>query len=145
MVVKGMLEQITTSQVGAAAAMECWVGCGVLGAGCFYSVCCAGAACADLGQGLGAETATCYPGPHGLLRITACLPPTTSALLPTPDRHHHCCRPLPPPACLQVNLVNADLLAKKRGLRIVETVVPAEGTAVLSEIEVGAGGWVGGT
>ena len=45
-------------------------------------------------------------------------------------------------ARLQVNLVNADLLAKKRGLRIVETVVPAEGTAVLSEIEVG--GWVGG-
>jgi hypothetical protein len=36
----------------------------------------------------------------------------------------------------QVNLVNADLLAKKRGLRIVETVVPAEGTQVLTQIEV---------
>ena len=39
--------------------------------------------------------------------------------------------PLPP----QVNLVNADLLAKKRGLRIVETVVPSDGTGVLDEIE----------
>jgi hypothetical protein len=37
----------------------------------------------------------------------------------------------------QVNLVNADLLAKKRGLRIVETVVPSEGTQALTEIEVG--------
>ncbi|KAI3429279.1 hypothetical protein D9Q98_005375 [Chlorella vulgaris] len=39
----------------------------------------------------------------------------------------------------QVNLVNADLLAKKRGLRIVETVVPAEGTQVLTQIEVAVG------
>lgn len=38
-----------------------------------------------------------------------------------------------------VNIVNADLLAKKRGLRVVETVVPAEGTAILSEIEVEVG------
>lgn len=36
----------------------------------------------------------------------------------------------------QVNLVNADLLAKKRGLRIVETVVPSDGAGVLDEIEV---------
>ncbi|KAL4447497.1 hypothetical protein ABPG75_004716 [Micractinium tetrahymenae] len=39
----------------------------------------------------------------------------------------------------QVNLVNADLLAKKRGLRIVETVVPSDGDAVLREIEVAVG------
>jgi D-3-phosphoglycerate dehydrogenase len=38
-----------------------------------------------------------------------------------------------------VNLVNADLLAKKRGLRIVETVVPSDGTGVLDEIEVAIG------
>lgn len=36
----------------------------------------------------------------------------------------------------QVNIVNADLLAKKRGLRVVETVVPAEGTAALAGLEV---------
>lgn len=39
-------------------------------------------------------------------------------------------------SCSQVNLVNADLLAKKRGLRIVETVVPSDGSGVLDEIEV---------
>ncbi|PSC74816.1 D-3-phosphoglycerate dehydrogenase family [Micractinium conductrix] len=39
----------------------------------------------------------------------------------------------------QVNLVNADLLAKKRGLRITETVVPADGDSVLNEIEVSIG------
>ncbi|EFN59904.1 hypothetical protein CHLNCDRAFT_56437 [Chlorella variabilis] len=39
----------------------------------------------------------------------------------------------------QVNLVNADLLAKKRGLRIVETVVPSDGTSALSLIEVAVG------
>lgn len=38
-----------------------------------------------------------------------------------------------------VNLVNADLLAKKRGLRIVETVIPSEATGILSEIEVSIG------
>jgi D-3-phosphoglycerate dehydrogenase len=38
-----------------------------------------------------------------------------------------------------VNIVNADLLAKKRGLRITETVVPAEGAAILSGIEVALG------
>jgi len=43
---------------------------------------------------------------------------------------------------MQVNLVNADLLAKKRGLRIVETVVPSDGDTVLKEIEVR--GCVGG-
>ncbi len=32
--------------------------------------------------------------------------------------------------------MNADLLAKKRGLRIVETVVPSDGAGVLDEIEV---------
>ncbi|KAL6771313.1 PGDH1 [Auxenochlorella protothecoides x Auxenochlorella symbiontica] len=36
----------------------------------------------------------------------------------------------------QVNIVNADLLAKKRGVRIVETVVPSEGAAVLNSLEV---------
>ena len=35
-----------------------------------------------------------------------------------------------------VNIVNADLLAKRRGLRIVETVVPSEGSFLLGEIEV---------
>lgn len=41
----------------------------------------------------------------------------------------------------QVNIVNADLLAKKRGLRIIETVVPSDGTsaATLTEIGVGLG------
>ena len=39
----------------------------------------------------------------------------------------------------QVNIVNADLLAKKRGLRVVETVVPSEGTAILSHMEVSVG------
>lgn len=29
-----------------------------------------------------------------------------------------------------VNLVNADLLAKTRGLRIIESIVPAEGRSV---------------
>lgn len=38
-----------------------------------------------------------------------------------------------------VNLVNADLLAKKRGLRIVETVVPSDGDDVLAQIEVAIG------
>lgn len=37
---------------------------------------------------------------------------------------------------LQVNIVNADLLAKKRGLRIVETSVPSEGTAALTGMTV---------
>ena len=133
MVVKGMLEQITTSQVGAAGRPDCWVpsaGCRVLGA--------AGRAVLGLPALTRAE---------GLELRAACLghgPPPQSApghLLPSFDRA------LPHLAAaaaarLQVNLVNADLLAKKRGLRIVETVVPAEGTAVLSEIEVG--GWVGG-
>ncbi len=32
--------------------------------------------------------------------------------------------------------MNADLLAKKRGVRIVETVVPSEGAAVLNSLEV---------
>ncbi|KAK2075717.1 hypothetical protein QBZ16_001458 [Prototheca wickerhamii] len=36
----------------------------------------------------------------------------------------------------QVNIVNADLLAKKRGLRIVETSVPSEGTAALTGMTV---------
>lgn len=36
--------------------------------------------------------------------------------------------------------MNADLLAKKRGLRIVETVVPSDGDTVLKEIEVGRTG-----
>lgn len=39
----------------------------------------------------------------------------------------------------KVNIVNADLLAKKRGLRIVETVVPAEGETVLESIELAVG------
>lgn len=39
----------------------------------------------------------------------------------------------------QVNIVNADLLAKKRGVRVVETVVPADGGAILAEIEVQVG------
>jgi D-3-phosphoglycerate dehydrogenase / 2-oxoglutarate reductase len=38
-----------------------------------------------------------------------------------------------------VNIVNADLLAKNRGLRIVETVVPSEGASILGEIEVALG------
>ena len=48
-----------------------------------------------------------------------------------PDFHlHH---------AVQVNIVNADLLAKKRGLRVVETVVPSDGTAILSHMEVSVG------
>ena len=39
----------------------------------------------------------------------------------------------------QVNIVNADLLAKKRGLRIVEKVVPSESGAIVSEMEVSLG------
>jgi hypothetical protein len=39
----------------------------------------------------------------------------------------------------RVNIVNADLLAKKRGLRIVETVVPVESAAILTDIEVAVG------
>ena len=143
MVVKGMLEQITTSQVGAAGRPDCWVpsaGCRVLGA--------AGRAVLGLPALTRAEglelRAACLghapPPPVSSGALPAALPPPT-ALLPSFDRA------LPHLAAaaaarLQVNLVNADLLAKKRGLRIVETVVPAEGTAVLSEIEVG--GWVGG-
>ena len=34
-----------------------------------------------------------------------------------------------------VNLVNADLLAKTRGLRIIESTVPAEGRSVLQNIQ----------
>ncbi|KAI8110031.1 hypothetical protein M9435_001711 [Picochlorum sp. BPE23] len=36
----------------------------------------------------------------------------------------------------QVNIVNADLLAKKRGLKIVEKVVPSESGAIITEMEV---------
>lgn len=39
----------------------------------------------------------------------------------------------------KVNIVNADLLAKKRGLRIVETVVPSDGGSILAEIGVALG------
>lgn len=39
----------------------------------------------------------------------------------------------------QVNIVNADLLAKKRGLRIVETVVSTDNSDILEEIEVAVG------
>lgn len=39
----------------------------------------------------------------------------------------------------QVNIVNADLLAKKRGLKIVEKVVPSESTSIVSEMEVSVG------
>ena len=39
----------------------------------------------------------------------------------------------------KVNIVNADLLAKKRGLRITETVVPSDGESVLSSIELAVG------
>lgn len=35
-----------------------------------------------------------------------------------------------------VNMVNADLLAKQRGLRVVESTVPAAGDAVLAELTV---------
>jgi len=38
-----------------------------------------------------------------------------------------------------VNIVNADLLAKARGIRIIETVVPSEGTAILDCIDVALG------
>lgn len=38
-----------------------------------------------------------------------------------------------------VNLVNADLLAKTRGLRIIESIVPAEGRDVLSSMTVALG------
>jgi D-3-phosphoglycerate dehydrogenase len=36
----------------------------------------------------------------------------------------------------QVNIVNADLLAKKRGLRIIEKVVPSESASIISEMAV---------
>lgn len=36
----------------------------------------------------------------------------------------------------KVNIVNADLLAKKRGLRIKETVVLSDGEAILEEMTV---------
>lgn len=36
----------------------------------------------------------------------------------------------------KVNIVNADLLAKKRGLRVTETVVPTEGGSILDELTV---------
>ncbi|KDD74421.1 hypothetical protein H632_c1326p0, partial [Helicosporidium sp. ATCC 50920] len=36
----------------------------------------------------------------------------------------------------RVNIVNADLLARKRGLRVVETVVAAEGEGALAMLEV---------
>lgn len=39
----------------------------------------------------------------------------------------------------KVNIVNADLLAKKRGMRIVETVVPTDGDSVLSSIKLAVG------
>lgn len=39
----------------------------------------------------------------------------------------------------QVNIVNADLLAKKRGLRIVETVLPSDSPAVLETMKVSVG------
>lgn len=39
----------------------------------------------------------------------------------------------------QVNIVNADLLAKKRGLRIVETVAPSDGAGILDAIDVALG------
>ncbi|CAL8467506.1 g7044 [Coccomyxa elongata] len=38
-----------------------------------------------------------------------------------------------------VNLVNADLLAKNRGLRIIESTVPAEGKDVLSSLRIALG------
>jgi D-3-phosphoglycerate dehydrogenase len=38
-----------------------------------------------------------------------------------------------------VNIVNADLLAKARGIRLIETVVPSEGTAILDRIDVALG------
>jgi D-3-phosphoglycerate dehydrogenase len=38
-----------------------------------------------------------------------------------------------------VNIVNADLLAKARGLRLIETVVPSEGTAILDRVDVAIG------
>ena len=38
-----------------------------------------------------------------------------------------------------VNLVNADLLAKSRGLRIIESTTPSEGREVLTSMAVSLG------
>ena len=37
----------------------------------------------------------------------------------------------------KVNIVNADLLAKRRGLRVRETVEATEGDTILVELQVG--------
>ena len=39
----------------------------------------------------------------------------------------------------KVNIVNADIIAKKRGLRVKETVVQTDGEAILQEMTVRAG------
>jgi hypothetical protein len=77
MVVKGMLEQITTSQVGAAGRPDCWVpsaGCRVLGAAGWAVL---GLPALTRAEGLELRAACLGHAPPSQLRGTACRPPTS--------------------------------------------------------------------